>query len=65
MHNVSRKQSLHGYTVHQCYQMPYCPTNALTYIKQLNCYKPIKLRKAAPTCFGSRRYLHQGATVST
>jgi len=27
--------------------MLYCPTNALSYIKLLNCYKPIKLIKAA------------------
>ena len=28
---------LHGHTVHQRYQMLYCPTNALKYIKSLNC----------------------------
>jgi len=28
---------LHGYTVHQLYQLLYCPTNALKYIKPLNC----------------------------
>ena len=28
---------LHGHTVHRRYQMLYCPTNALKYIKSLNC----------------------------
>ena len=28
---------VHGYTVHQRYQMLYCPTNALNYVKSLNC----------------------------
>jgi len=31
--------------------MIYCPTNALNYIKLLNCQKPIKLIKASPTLF--------------
>jgi len=28
---------LHGYTVHQCCQMLYCPTGAFKYIKPLSC----------------------------
>ena len=45
-------------------QMLYYPTNALNYIKSLNCLKPIKLIKASRACFGSRRNHHQGATTS-
>ena len=29
--------SLHCYTVHQRYQMLHCPTDALNYVKSLNC----------------------------
>jgi hypothetical protein len=29
--------SIHRHTMHQWYQMLYCPTNALKYIKLLNC----------------------------
>jgi len=39
--------------------MLYRPTNALNYVKLLNCYKPTKLTKATPTCFGSHRNFHQ------
>ena len=60
----SMYKNLHGYTLHQRQQMFYCPTDALEYIKPLKCYKPIKLIKAAPTCFGSRRNHDQGATAS-
>ena len=43
--------------------MLYCPTNTLNYIKSI-LLKTNKLTEAAPTCFGSRRNHHQGATYA-
>jgi hypothetical protein len=57
--------NLHGYTVHQCYQSLYYPTNAHN-IKNIELLKHIKIiMEAAPTCFGLQRNHHQGATAST
>jgi len=44
--------------------MLYYPTDALKYIKIMELLKKtMKLIKATPTCFGSRRNHHQGATT--
>jgi len=37
MNSWTNSQNLYGYTAHQWYQMLYCPTKALKYIKPLNC----------------------------
>ena len=51
------RPDLDGYNVHQWYQTFYSPTNAhVEFIKQ------IKIKKAAPTCFGLQGNHHQGAS---
>ena len=54
---------LHGQTVHQQYQMLYCPTNALNYIN----YRLLKTQEKYKICSNMFRFTqehHQGAKVS-
>jgi hypothetical protein len=51
-------------TVHQLYQSLYYPTNAHS-VKNEQLLKHIKIKEAAPTCFGLQRNHHHAATAST
>ena len=44
-------------------QTLYCPTNTRN-VKNVRLLKRIKIKKAAPTCFGLQGNHHQGATAS-
>ena len=64
-------QPWNEYVIARVYKMTmnlrvlYCPTNALKNIKKLVVIlKTIKIRKSAPTCFGSRKDHYQGAMTS-